>query len=138
LATVATVIIKTSYYSAIASARTLKPFGVRLQQKIDSRAPLLFYNSFDAGTIFYSRRHIAPYSHTVAEISPPFFLLMWEEDWQQLHNQTGLEILDISEGRGPIGKHRLVLVKSAKLLPTLNGKQDAEVFRHDRDDLTND
>jgi 4-amino-4-deoxy-L-arabinose transferase-like glycosyltransferase len=138
LATMTTVLMKTSYYAPKASERTLKPFGVRLRQGIDAQTPLVFYNSFDAGTIFYSRRHIAPYSRTIAEINPPFFVLMWEENWQHLQDKTGLEIADISEGRGPVGKHHLVLVKSSKFLPMLNEKQESEVFRHDRDDLTHD
>ena len=134
LAAVATFIMKTSYYVAIASERTLKPFAVGLQQKIDPQAPLLFYNAFDAGTIFYSRKHIAPYSLRVNEITAPFFLLMWEQDWQQLPDRTGLEALDISAGRGPIGKRRLVLVRSSRLLPVLDTKQQSEVIRRDRDD----
>ena len=138
LATVATVIMKTNYYAAIASERTLKPFGLRLQQKIDSQTPLLFYNSFDAGTIFYSRKHIAPYSPRANEITSPFFLLMWEKDWEQLSDKTGLEALDISEGRGPVGKRRLVLVRSSRLLPVLDTQQESEVIRRDRDDSTND
>jgi len=40
------------------------------------------------------------------------FLLMWEEDWQRIRDRNDLKMLDISEGRGPAGKHRLVLVES--------------------------
>lgn len=138
LATIATLIMKTNYYAGIASERTMKPFGLRIQQKIDSQTPLLFYKSFDAGTIFYSRKHIPPYPPKTNAIASAFFLLMWENDWKQLPDKTGLEAVDISEGRGPVGKRRLVLVKSSRPLPALDTEQELEVIRRDRDDSTND
>ena len=138
LATVATVIVKTLYYPAIAAARTLKPFGIRLQEEIDSQAPLLFYDAFDAGTIFYSRRHIASYFEKANELKPPFFLLMWEKDWEKLRNQTDLKMLDVSEGRGPVGKNRLVLVRSSRRLPVLNAKSALEAIRQDLENPASD
>jgi len=138
LATMATVIVKTVYYPAIASARTLKPFGIRLQKEIDSQAPLLFYDAFDAGTIFYSRRHIAPYFEKTNEIMPPFFVLMWEKDWEKLRNQTDLKMLAVSEGRGPVGKNRLVLVQSSRQLPVLNAKSTSEAIRQDLENPASD
>lgn len=116
MATAATVFLKTSYYPAIAGERTLKPFATRLRENIAPQTPILFYNSFDYGTIFYSRREIAPYAQKVNELKQPVFLLMWEEDWQRLRRKNALEMLDISEGWGPVAKHPLVLVKSRGLL----------------------
>src|SRR5262245_25360518 len=109
--------LKTTYYPAFASQRTLKLFAVRLGDNVDPQTPLLFYNSFDYGTIFYSRRHIAQYGQNVNELKQPAFLLMWEEDWERLRQKNDLEMLDISEGRGPAAEHRLALVKSSRLLP---------------------
>ncbi len=116
MATAATVFLKTSYYPAIAGERTLKPFATRLRENIAPQTPILFYNSFDYGTIFYSRREIAPYAQKVNKLKQPVFLLMWEEDWQSLRRKNALEMLDISEGWGPVAKHPLVLVKSRGLL----------------------
>jgi len=125
------VIIKTLYYPAIASARTLKPFGMRLQYKIDAQTPLLFYDAFDAGTIFYSRRHIAPYFEKASEVTPPFFLLMWEKNWQKLRDQSNLEMVDVSEGWGPVGKNRLVLVRLSRRLPVPDAKSESEAIGQD-------
>ena len=124
MATAATLLMKTSYYPAIAGKRTLKPFAVRLREKIDPQTPLLFYNTLDYGTIFYSRRHIADYAQ-IGRLRPPVFLLMWEEDWERLRKANPLETLDISEGRGPVAEHRLILAKSSGLI------------RHDREGSAN-
>jgi 4-amino-4-deoxy-L-arabinose transferase-like glycosyltransferase len=137
MALATTVFLKTTYYPAIASTRTLKPFVVRLRQNIDPQAPLFFYRAFDYGTIFYSHRHIASYPQKANELQP-VLLLMWEEDWQRLRGQNDLEMLDISEGRGPAGRHRLVLVKSPRLLPIPDTQQESEVIRRDRDDSAGD
>ena len=138
LATAATVVIKTLYYPAIASARSLKPFGIRLQYKIDAQTPLLFYDAFDTGTIFYSRKHIAPYFEKASEVTPPFFLLMWEKNWQKLRDPSDLEMVDISEGRGPVGKNRLVLVKSSRRLPVPDAQSESEAIRQDLENPASD
>jgi 4-amino-4-deoxy-L-arabinose transferase-like glycosyltransferase len=112
MATATTLFLKTTYYPAIATEETLKPFAVRLRDNLDSQASLLFYRAFDYGTIFYSRRHIASYSTTMDELKKRVFLLMWEEDWQRVRDENGIKLLDMSEGRGPADKHRLVLAES--------------------------
>ena len=137
MATAATVFMKTTYYPAIASKRTLKPFATRLRENINPQTPILFYNSFDYGTIFYSRRDIAQYAQKVNELKQPVFLLMWEEDWKRLRKKNALEMLDVSEGRGPVAKHRLILVKSSGLLP-IPAKQESAVLRREREDSAND
>jgi 4-amino-4-deoxy-L-arabinose transferase-like glycosyltransferase len=137
MATAATVFMKTTYYPAIASKRTLKPFAIRLRENIGPQTPILFYHSFDYGTIFYSRRHIADYVQEIGGLTPPVLLLMWEEDWDTLRKKHTLEMLDISEGRGPVAKHRLVLVKSSGLFPIPPG-QESEALRRGREDSAND
>jgi 4-amino-4-deoxy-L-arabinose transferase-like glycosyltransferase len=104
-------IMKSAIFPPIVLARTMKPFIERVNEKIDPKLPLLFYCGFDFGAIFYSRRHIPAYARKIAELKPPFFLLMWEEDWQVLRGLDELKMVDISEGRGPAGRHRLVLVE---------------------------
>jgi hypothetical protein len=137
MATAATVFMKTTYYPAIASKRTLKPFAIRLRENIGPQTPILFYHSFDYGTIFYSRRHIADYVQEIGGLTPPVLLLMWEEDWDTLRKKHALEMLDISEGRGPVAKHRLVLVKSSGLFP-IPPRQESEALRRGREDSAND
>ena len=137
MATAATVFMKTTYYPAIASKRTLKPFALRLREDIGPQTPILFYNSFDYGTIFYSRMEIAQYAQKANELKQPVVLLMWEEDWERLRKRNALEMLDISEGRGPVAKHRLILVKSSGLLP-IPAKQESEALRRGREDSAND
>jgi hypothetical protein len=80
-------------------------------EKIDPNLPVLFYRGLDYGVFFYSRRHIPSYARKAAELKPPFFLLMWEEDWSVLRSRGDLQMVDISEGRGAAGRHRLVLAR---------------------------
>jgi hypothetical protein len=101
--------LKATYYPAFASQRTLKSFALRLRENIDPQTPFLFYNSFDCGTVFYSRRHIAQYGEKVNEFRPPVFAHVGGR-LERLRQRNNLEMLDISEGRGPASEHRLVLV----------------------------
>jgi 4-amino-4-deoxy-L-arabinose transferase-like glycosyltransferase len=122
MAIATTLFLKIAYYPAIATKRTLKPFAVRVGENLDPRARLLFYHTLDYGTIFYSRRHIASYSPEIQKLEAPAFLLMWEEDWQRIRDRNDLKMLDISEGRGPVGKHRLVLIESPGETPISDPK----------------
>jgi 4-amino-4-deoxy-L-arabinose transferase-like glycosyltransferase len=112
IATTVIIFLKLALYPAVAAKHTLKPFVNRLPQNVAPQTPLLFYRSFDYGTVFYSRRHIPNYADRVNELRGPFYLLMWEEDWRRLSKANHLKMLDISEGGGPTGRHRLVLVES--------------------------
>ena len=111
IAVALTLAAKHTYYRSVASERTLKPFMVRVTQRVDPTISLFFYHSFDFGSIFYSGRHISSFQTNSGPLERPFFLLMWEEDWKRLAGRKGLEMLDISEGTGPVGRHRMVLVK---------------------------
>jgi 4-amino-4-deoxy-L-arabinose transferase-like glycosyltransferase len=111
MTTATALIIKDVYYPRIAAERTLKPFMERVRQEADGHAPLLFYRSFDYGAIFYAGRHIASYSENEKNFQPPFFLLLWEDEWQQIWTQRDLRVVDISEGTGPVGRHHLLLAE---------------------------
>jgi hypothetical protein len=104
-------IAKSAIFPPVVYARTMKPFIERLNAKIDPQVPLYFYRGFDFGAIFYSHRHIPPYAHKDADLKPPLFLFMWEEDWRALRGRSDLQMMDISEGLGAAGKHHLVLVR---------------------------
>ena len=105
-------VVKRIYYPSIAGERTLKPFIERVKQQVDPTVPLLFYRAFDTGAIFYAGRHIRSYEELAKEIRPPFYLLMWEEEWAPLSGKKGLEVLSISEGTGPARRHRMILVRA--------------------------
>jgi hypothetical protein len=82
--------------------------------------PLLFYRAFDYGAVFYARRHIPSYAKNFAGLQPPYFLLMWEEDFKRLSAQNHFQVLDISEGRGPAARHRLVLLEPQEDSPIID------------------
>ena len=113
-------VIKLGYYPYFADRRTMKPFMSRVTQKVDSRTPLLFYRAFDYGAVFYARRHIPSYAKNFAGLQPPYFLLMWEEDFKRLSAQNHFQVLDISEGRGPAARHRLVLLEPQEDSPIID------------------
>ena len=106
------------FHPILAQVRTYKPFmrGVRSTVK---NAPLYFYkDAYDYGAIFYADRHIPSHTGDLSTLpvdehdNSPLYLLMHEEDWQELAatNNLRLEHLVTSEGKGPDKNHRLVLV----------------------------
>jgi 4-amino-4-deoxy-L-arabinose transferase-like glycosyltransferase len=117
-------VIKTVIFPPIVYARTMKPFISRVTEEIDPRLPLLFYRGFDFGAVFYAGRHVPQFVTRKHDLQSPFYLLIWEEDWQPLRGRRDLKMLDISEGLGAAGRHRLVLAEyetetaGASLLPT--------------------
>jgi 4-amino-4-deoxy-L-arabinose transferase-like glycosyltransferase len=104
-------VVKRIYQPELASERTMKPFAVRIIERVGTKSPLLFYRAFDYGTLFYAGRHIPEYGKTPGQVERPYFLLMWEEDVKRLSGSNRLKILDTSEGGGPTGRHRLLLVE---------------------------
>jgi len=103
-------IVKTSFFLPMAVERTMKPFAIRIKQ-ITIHQPLVFYRDGDYGVMFYARRHIPAYAAKAAQLQPPFFLLVWEGDLAELGTRPDLKKLDVSEGLGPAGRHRLTLVE---------------------------
>ncbi len=135
IAVAISIAMKSAIFPPIAFARTLKPFMERVTEKVDPKLPLLFFRGFDYGTVFYSHRHVPPYARKAAELKPPFFLLMWEEDWQALRGRNDLKMMDISEGRTAVGKHRLVLVRyqpnedsAPRPLPVYRRQKDSDAI----------
>ena len=104
-------IIKSDVLSPVAWERTMKPFMMRVNQQVSVDQPLVFYRNADYGVMFYAHRHIPAYAAEAAKLKPPFFILMWEEDLAELRSRPDLKTLDISEGLGPAGRHRLALLK---------------------------
>jgi hypothetical protein len=101
-----------AYYPSVASERTMKPFAERLSQEVDPETPLLFYRARDYGIMFYANRHLRQFRGKEKDaLQLPFYLLMWEEQWNDLADKSSLEIMDTSEGTGATGRHHMVLVK---------------------------
>lgn len=105
------VIAKFAVLPPVYYERTLKPFLARVKQEIDPKLPLVFYRGLDYGAVFYANRHVPEYVTKERDLRAPFYLLMWEEDWEALRERQELKKLDVSEGRGPAGRHRLVLAE---------------------------
>jgi hypothetical protein len=86
---------------------------------------LFFFRAFDYGAVFYARRRIPPLEG-VGDSAPDgqrSYALLWESQWEALSAaQKGeLQFLHRSEGTGPKGRDRLVLVqfrRSAGLMAT--------------------
>jgi hypothetical protein len=104
-------LVNTVFQPIVAEARTFRPFMLRVNQQVGA-APLFFHKAFDNGALYYASRHVPFYDATLVRPEQSFFLLMWEDDWQQLaaHNSASFRLVDTSEGTGPKGKRRLVLV----------------------------
>jgi 4-amino-4-deoxy-L-arabinose transferase-like glycosyltransferase len=115
-------VMKLAYLPYEASERTLKPFVHRVNQRLGSTSSLLFYRAFDYGTLFYAHRHIPSYATRFTDLRRPYFLLMWEEDVKPLSEANHLKVLDTSEGRGPAGRRRLVLVEPEQDSPIVDPK----------------
>jgi 4-amino-4-deoxy-L-arabinose transferase-like glycosyltransferase len=122
IALIQVLLVKDAYLPYVASVRTMKPFMARVNQRVDPNSPLLFYRAFDYGALFYSHRHIPSYAKRFTDLRRPYFLLMWEEDVKRLSEANHLKILGVSEGRGPAGRHRLVLVEPEQDTPIVDPK----------------
>lgn len=111
LTVVAFLLVQSTLHPTLAQDRTFKPFMARVSRMVDAKTPLFFYRSFDYGALFYARRHIPRFEDPSS--SGQVFLLMWEEEWERIKpisSSLSLSPVDISEGTGPKGNHRLVLV----------------------------
>jgi 4-amino-4-deoxy-L-arabinose transferase-like glycosyltransferase len=95
----------------IATARTFRPFMARVVRHVGDN-PVFFYRTFDSGALYYADRRIPFYDPALRQAEQSCFLLMWEEEWTKIAQQdgAGLSAVDVSEGTGPKGKRRLVLV----------------------------
>jgi 4-amino-4-deoxy-L-arabinose transferase-like glycosyltransferase len=115
--------IKEVYAPALVSERTLKPFMTRVRSAADKEHTAVYlYRAFDYGAVFYAARHVPQFPTHRPFPKPPFFLLMWESEWQRLPQSEDLERVDTSEGLGVNKRDHMALVKVEKHVPVLQGE----------------
>ena len=131
-------LVNTAFQPTVASARTFRPFMPRVIEQIGD-TPLFFYKAFDSGALFYAGRRIPFYDPARRQPEKPCFLLMWEEEWAKVAHQTenGLRTVETSEGTGPKGNHRLVLVyvPAGSPIPWEGGATTDDGFSAEEDTL---
>ncbi len=102
---------------ALAQQRTLAPFAARVDQIVGRDDRLVFYDTFDYGTVFYAQRHIE--ERRDLTVHPPpgraAYVLLWKAAYAALPptEQTRLEVLLESDGFGPQGRDHLLLARVA-------------------------
>jgi len=47
----------------------------------------------------------------------PYYLFVWEKEWEQFTDKDGLSLVEASENPDPMGKGRLFLVSVSKARP---------------------
>lgn len=98
-----------NFDSDLASHYSFKAFTERALLVVND-APLVFYRSGDYGVVFYAGRRIPIYGESLGREKLPFYLLVWEKDWQQIPDKEGLSLQDASEGIDRQKGRRLFLV----------------------------
>ncbi len=99
----------------MAQRRTFKPFLAQVRDRVAAPDQLAFYRTFDYGTVFYWQDRIPTFDGPLGDVnaakSHPY-LLIWESEWTRLapDERRHLEMVRQSEGTGPDGKDRMILV----------------------------
>jgi hypothetical protein len=111
----AVLLVNTVFQPTVATTRTYRPFMERVVTQV-GQAPLLFFQTFDNGALYYSKRRIPQYDTNLLQPNLAYFLLMRKSKWDEIaaRNETSLVMLDVSEGTGPKDRHRLALVHAPK------------------------
>jgi 4-amino-4-deoxy-L-arabinose transferase-like glycosyltransferase len=97
----------------IAQLRTYKPFAAEVTRLAGSSQRLFFYDTFDFGLVFYARRMIVVVEGEVP--AAPAWLIMSEERYARFSDdeRAAMPVLARSDGTGPEGNERYVLVRRA-------------------------
>jgi len=99
-----------SFEPRLARDRTYQPFMATVLRTVgDDR--LFFWENFDYGAVFYARRHIPVASGALPEA--PAWLMITEPLFARLPaaDQSRLRVVERSEGTGPAGRDRYLLVR---------------------------
>ena len=124
----AVLLVNTVFQPTVATTRTYRPFMERVVTQI-GHAPLFFFQTFDNGALYYSKRRIPQYDTNLLKPDVAYFLLMRKSKWDEIaaRNEASLVMLDVSEGTGPKDRHRLALVHAPKGLPVSVEEQPVPV-----------
>ena len=93
---------------------SFKPFVKHVLSMIND-APLYFYRSDDYGVIFYAGKRVPTLdTESLPTDNAPYYLFIWENEWEQFTDEDGLSLVETSENTDPLGKGRLFLVSVSK------------------------
>ncbi len=67
----------------LAAMRTFEPLAVEMAI-VPRSEPLVFYETFDYGAVFYAGRHIPVYAEHLPGSDRPLYVLVWENKWRDL------------------------------------------------------
>lgn len=111
----AVLLVGTVFQPTVANTRTYRPFMERVVTQT-GLAPLFFFQTFDNGALYYSKRRIPQYDTNLLKPDVGYFLLMRKSKWDEIaaRNEASLVMIDVSEGTGPKDRHRLALVHAPK------------------------
>jgi len=102
-------VVNHAFYPRLARDRSYKPFMTETLRVAGNSDRLFFYKQFDYGAVFYARRTI-PVVDRLPE--SPAWLILPDHDLHRLPaaERARLTVLSRSEGSGPEGRDRLLLV----------------------------
>ncbi|MBM4258715.1 MAG: glycosyltransferase family 39 protein [Deltaproteobacteria bacterium] len=111
----AVLLVNNVFQPTVAATRTYRPFMERVVTRA-GQAPMFFFQAFDNGALYYSRRRIPQYDANLVQPGVGYFLLMRRSKWEEIAklNAENFVLLDESEGTGPKDRHKLALVHTAK------------------------
>jgi hypothetical protein len=113
----------------LARDRTYKPFVAAALRDAGSSDRLFFYATFDYGAVFYARRHIP----VLAALPPDSaaWLLVTEPAYATLPDEerTRMSVVERSEGTGPEGRERYLLVRVGERSSAMSDQRPATTAR---------
>jgi len=102
--------IQSTFHPAFAANYTFRPFMARVRDKTPANTPVVFYNTAGKAVAFYARAYLPSFRPLERPAKPPYYLLIWEDEWEKLRGRKGLTEIDASENAGWDGDQRLFLV----------------------------
>jgi 4-amino-4-deoxy-L-arabinose transferase-like glycosyltransferase len=105
--------IQSTFHPAFAANYSFRPFMARVREKTPPQTPIVFYRSVTKAAAFYARAYLPSFQPLARPDAPPYYLLLWEDEWEALRGRKGLREIDVSESTGWDSDRRLILVSVA-------------------------